>query len=67
MKEGWIRTKDRLPAQFEPVLIYVPSMAPLSTVHEAFLADEKNWWSRLVFHMGEVTHWRPMPDPPREE
>lgn len=66
----WIPVTERLPKPFESVLAYIPSEAPLPTVHESYIADHDEWVCILTverYKTGEVTHWMPMPEPPKEE
>jgi hypothetical protein len=58
---GWISVKDRLPDTYKPVITY----DKYSGVKENWLLKEKpcvNW--SQGFH---VTHWMPLPEPPKEE
>ena len=51
------------------MLAYIPSEAPLPTVHESYIADHEAWVCILTaerYSNGEVTHWMPMPEPPKE-
>ena len=60
---------ERLPKPFESVLAYIPSEAPLPTVHESYIADHNEWVCILTverYKPGEVTHWMPLPEPPKE-
>lgn len=61
----WIPVTERLPKEFVTVLVYAPQEQPLQTVHEAYLANGC-FSSRLcIFGEDEVTHWMPMPEPPK--
>ena len=65
----WIPVTERLPKPFESVLAYIPSEAPLPTVHESYIADHDEWVCILTverYKPGEVTHWMPLPEPPKE-
>lgn len=67
-KSEWISTKDRLPNQFESVLINIPGDSPLPTVHEGYLSPESIWISmtfKEAYIMEEVPFWMPMPEPPK--
>jgi hypothetical protein len=65
----WIPVTERLPEPFVSVLACIPSDAPLPTVHESYIADHEAWVCILTaerYKPGEVTHWIPMPEPPKE-
>lgn len=63
-KDAWISTKDRLPEVRKDVIIHHKECG----VFEAFFTDDgywetdSGWWSRQK----EVTHWMPLPKPPKE-
>lgn len=69
----WILTKDKFPDPFEPVLIYSRSMAVIG----AYLTSDNenkpicwtiNDWdeSDEILRLDVVTHWMPVPAPPKE-
>lgn len=66
-ESGWISVEDRLPEPFHSVLVHIPGEKPFPTVHEGFINSWGGWYA---YHFdrqpGEVTHWRPMPEPPEE-
>ena len=64
--QRWISVEDRLPEPFVSVLGYCPDEEPLPTVHECYVNGFGQWTSSLVYGMGNVTHWMPIPDPPEE-
>lgn len=58
----WYSTKDRLPDDFVSVLVYMPDEAPLPTVHEGYMAENKTWWANGFDRgMKEISHWAEMP------
>ncbi|HED4408819.1 TPA: DUF551 domain-containing protein [Pasteurella multocida] len=62
---GWISVKDRLPQADERVLVYFKNKIrdfQLITLSE-FIDGEFNMGSKLF----QVTHWRPLPPPPKTE
>ena len=63
----WVKTSDRLPQEFISVLVCIPSETPMPMVKEAYLAN--GWWTTktCIFPPKDVTHWAPMPEPPKEE
>ena len=66
LSQSWISVKDRLPEPFVSVLGYCPDEDPLPTVHEVYMNGFGQWTSAQVYGMGNVTHWMPMPEPPKE-
>ena len=68
--QEWISVDDELPEPFVPVLACIPSEEPLPTVHESYIADHGAWVCILTaerYKTGEVTHWMPIPQPPKGE
>lgn len=60
----WIPVNVRKPQEFVSVLVYVPGLAPLPTVYEAYLA-KGCWVTRaIILQDHEVTHWMEMPEGP---
>ena len=68
----WIPVTERLPEDFKAVLVYTPKFL------NQFMAYHKDdgWrvWSPQDNHgvpfingQGEITHWMPLPEPPKEE
>lgn len=67
MPNEWISVKEQLPKPFISVLVFMPGEEPHPTVHEGFISYEGIWVSNhYVREHGEVTHWMPMPEPPKE-
>ena len=65
--QEWISVKDRLPKPFAPVLVQMPGEEPFPTVREGFISNDGIWQSAMFRREpGEVTHWKPMPHPPKE-
>ena len=66
--QEWISVKDRLPNYFEHVLINAPGDKPFTTVHEAHLRKDGLWDTGLYrYDKEDVTHWMPLPQPPKGE
>ena len=68
--QEWISVTEMLPEPFVSVLAFIPSEEPLPTVHESYIADHSAWVCILTaerYKTGEVTHWMPIPQPPKGE
>lgn len=67
-KNEWICVDDALPEPFISVLVYMPGEKPCQTVHEGFISRIEKVWHAGYFDRepGEVTHWMPLPEPPKE-
>ena len=66
--QEWISADDRLPEPFVSVLVNMPGEKPFSTVREGFISNDGIWQSAMFRREpGEVTHWKPMPQPPKGE
>ena len=66
--QEWISVDDRLPEPFVSVLVHMPGEEPFPTVHEGFISNDGFWQSAMFRREpGEVTHWQPMPQPPKGE
>ena len=66
--QEWISVDDRLPEPFVSVLVQMPGEEPFPTVREGFISNDGVWQSAMFRREpGEVTHWQPMPKPPKGE
>ena len=66
--QEWISVEDRLPEPYVSVLVNMPGEKPLRTVREGFISNDGIWQSAMVRREpGEVTHWKPLPQPPKGE
>ena len=66
---GWISVKDRLPDYFTSVLVWCPGN---KCIYAAYRNARQEWYTfddtiagHVVVNM--VTHWMPMPNPPKGE
>ena len=65
--QEWISVEDRLPEPFVSVLVHMLGEEPFPTVREGFISNDGIWQSAMFRREpGEVTHWQPMPQPPKE-
>lgn len=60
---GWISVKDRSPGNHEPVFIH--SMA--NGIMTAIYTTSGNWVGDDGYYVDDVTHWMPLPEPPKED
>ncbi len=60
----WISVKDRLPEPLQDVLIVY---APTNEARNDFRMECWNWPENPVHETQFVTHWMPLPEPPKEE
>ena len=65
---NWISTKERLPKDHEEVLVYrfdesfdIADRIPLSETCAYWCCSDGVWSD------SEITHWMPLPEPPKEE
>ena len=66
--QEWISVEDRLPEPYVSVLVNMPGEKPFRTVREGFISNDGIWQSAMVRREpGEVTHWKPLPQPPKGE
>lgn len=66
--QQWIPVTERLPEPFVSVLVQMPGEKPFPTVREGFISNNGVWHSAYFDRESdEVTHWRPMPEPPKRE
>lgn len=46
---------------------WIPCEVPFPTVREGYISDDGTWVAGNFKRVpGEITRWRPMPDPPKE-
>ena len=63
----WISVKDRMPDEQETYLIF--RKEPFGAVTIAWYSGSENGWLALdggFYADGVVTHWMPLPEPPKE-
>ena len=64
----WVSVDDRLPEPYVSVLVNMPGEKPFRTVREGFISNDGIWQSAMIRREpGEVTHWQPIPQPPKGE
>lgn len=66
MPDAWIPVSERLPELgTDLVLVYRPN-CPNSAVLMAQPLQGGGWYSSVLLKPGSVTHWMPLPEPPKE-
>jgi hypothetical protein len=71
----WVSVKERLPNEDEPVLVYgqvLNDIARVLGVKRRYRGDQDwkyTWESEddYIFTQDDVTHWKPLDEPPMEE
>lgn len=58
----WVSVEQQMPEEGRPVLVWCRSR--MSTRHATVSTFYDGKWSRRV---RDVTHWMPLPEPPKEE
>lgn len=62
MEMEWISVKDRLPEYMRPVIVCRKG-GKVEQGHR----DIGDWWKVYGTRTKNVTHWMPLPEPPKEE
>lgn len=64
----WISVKDRLPEQGKRYLVNRYDGVTKTYFTDILWHDAHDlWWNRLYSGDYKVTHWMPLPEPPKEE
>ena len=61
--DKWISVKDRLPENEQNVLVADNGFIAVWTFYGDYWEDSHGWWQEF----DEVTHWMPLPQPPKGE
>ena len=61
--QEWISVKDRLPEMEQDVLVADNGFIAVWTFYGDYWEDSHGWWQEF----DEVTHWMPLPEPPKGE
>ena len=60
----WISIEERLPESLQRVLAIDTEGDMFTAVYVSF-ATGRNAWSTSFRHLGSITHWMPLPEPPK--
>ncbi|GAG11897.1 unnamed protein product [marine sediment metagenome] len=65
----WISVKDKLPEDCKNVLCYIKDIECKFYGEGYYYESIKHWYLRKTRTNGnyEVTHWMPLPEPPKEK
>ena len=65
--QEWISVKDRLPEPWKQVLIYSRHNFYESAVYIGVPGKWRATWNHEMLDADSVTHWMPLPEPPKGE
>ncbi len=65
-RAAWTSTKERLPEAFRPVIVCREKSKGEYVVEQGH-KDVGDWWKVYGTRTKHVTHWMPLPEPPKEE
>ncbi len=60
----WISVKDRLP-EIDTYVIWVTESGFMFI--KEIDKDDGAWWKEKTAYSGNITHWMPLPEPPKGE
>ena len=61
----WVRCEDRLPDIAEKVLVY--NRGQIFTAWRTSFSEPIGKWDSYDFQTDDITHWMPLPEPPKED
>lgn len=67
--DRWISVKDRLPEEQQCILAYEKDYGVMWGDYQGIKYSQPVWIVRkqgLIIRTTEVTHWQPLPEPPKE-
>lgn len=62
---GWIKTSSKLPEHCGSYIIYAPSADPQIPMLCSCWFDPRSGWGVVDYWKDEITHWQPLPQPPK--
>ena len=66
-KPGWISVEDALPAKYKPVIVCREYDAEGAVKIEQGMLTDGGWWKVHGTNVKKgLTHWMPLPEPPKE-
>jgi hypothetical protein len=61
----WIKTQDKFPAVGDSVLFVSPQTLKGIVLRGKYNGKGMGWESDFALHYSTVTHWMPLPEPPK--
>lgn len=61
----WVRCEERLPDIAEKVLVY--NRGQIFTAWRTSFSEPIGKWDSYDFQTDDITHWMPLPEPPKED
>ena len=62
-EQKWIPVTERLPEEWQDVL----TASKYGDIHFDYVCSSGAWYGDLEYPHDPVTHWMPLPEPPKEE
>lgn len=62
----WISVKDRLPEKTSRCIVSRFDYVTCTSFIDILWFEKDSWWDRLYPGNFAVTHWMPLPEPPKE-
>ena len=62
----WISVEDRLPKEWESVLVWSEHGFHIVAVYLGVVGKWRECWNHTMLE-GKITHWMPLPQPPKGE
>jgi len=67
MSDNWISVEERLPEAFVTVIVCDAAPHTIVEVGAGYMREPGKWSAYPLCHKIVVTHWQPLPAPPKRE
>jgi hypothetical protein len=64
MSDEWVSVKDRLPGTSADFIVWNGEEIGVGNYDPSFM-DADRWWAGDDYHARAITHWMPLPEPPK--